>query len=450
MKKLLLAIPLVAGASWVGASYYTGTQTQSAYDQLLVQLNELKPFTLINEDYSAGLSNSTAITQVMDSNGANAKLLFRLHHAINHSPIGINDNGMRVGAATIKTTVVRDDSIPQEIIAFMESFDNAEPVQINTEVAFDGSTNNQLLISPYEHNYDDVKVRFDGVDYNARVNGDLIVGSGSIGEFLLTHTDGMQFKLSTGSIDTDLKRISQAVYAGSYDIAFDKLSVSAPEMPFDVGLQSIAATSNTDLDSGKLDSQVAFSIGNIDSPLPVTSTSLDARVFGLELSGLKAALEQLSQISLVDQMIGSDPAVLASVMDAYSSMVSSGSGLDYGVKLSTADGDATATFGIRVIDETSPNFPAGGLASVSTLRDVLNVVKVELHAQADAAVVDQSPLAMFMMSPEAQQFVVSDGVTYQSDIMLSDLIVDINGNPMALELMIGELLDMPIESLMEI
>jgi uncharacterized protein YdgA (DUF945 family) len=88
---------LVAGASWAGASYYAGAQTQSGYEQLLLQLNELKPFTLVNEEYYAGVANSTAITKVMESTAADAKVLFRLHHAINHSPIGMNDSGVRVG-----------------------------------------------------------------------------------------------------------------------------------------------------------------------------------------------------------------------------------------------------------------------------------------------------------------------------------------------------------------
>ena len=137
MKKLLVAIPLVAGASWAGASYYAGSQTQHGYDRLLAQLNELKPFTLVNESYYAGVANSTAITKVMDSTAAEAKVLFRLHHDIQHSPIGMNEDGLRVGAATIVTTLVRDESLSDELIAAMADFTEGEPIQLNTSVGFD-------------------------------------------------------------------------------------------------------------------------------------------------------------------------------------------------------------------------------------------------------------------------------------------------------------------------
>ena len=170
MKKLLLAIPLVAGASWAGATFYTGSQTQSAYDKLLVQLNDYKPFTLVNESYTSGLVSSRAITKVMDSSAPDAQVLFRLQHDIQHSPIGVNEGNLRVSAANIKTTLVRDQSIPESVSQFMEGFTDAEPVQINTAVGFDGKTVNQFLISAYEHDYEDVQVRFNGVDYTANVD----------------------------------------------------------------------------------------------------------------------------------------------------------------------------------------------------------------------------------------------------------------------------------------
>lgn len=93
MKKLLLALPLIAGTSWAGTSYYAGSSTKDAYSDLLVQLNEFKPFTLVNEQYSAGIATSTAITVVKASSAPDAEILFRLHHDINHSPVGLNDAG---------------------------------------------------------------------------------------------------------------------------------------------------------------------------------------------------------------------------------------------------------------------------------------------------------------------------------------------------------------------
>jgi len=33
MRKLLLALPLVAGASWAGTTYYSSSQSEPAYDR---------------------------------------------------------------------------------------------------------------------------------------------------------------------------------------------------------------------------------------------------------------------------------------------------------------------------------------------------------------------------------------------------------------------------------
>ena len=108
MRKLLLALPFVAGASWAGTTYYAGSQTEPAYERLISQLNEFKPFTVESEEYQAGFLQSVAVTRVMDSAGPDAKLLFRLKHVINHSPLGVNDNGARIGSSVIRTTLLAD------------------------------------------------------------------------------------------------------------------------------------------------------------------------------------------------------------------------------------------------------------------------------------------------------------------------------------------------------
>ena len=48
MKKLLAVLPLVAGASWAGTTYYSGSQTRDAYDQLLAQLGQISSFAVEN------------------------------------------------------------------------------------------------------------------------------------------------------------------------------------------------------------------------------------------------------------------------------------------------------------------------------------------------------------------------------------------------------------------
>ncbi len=449
MKKLLLAIPLVAGASWAGASIYSGVQTQSAYDQLLTQLNELKPLTLVNETYSTGFRNSTAVTKVMESATPDAKVLFRLQHDIDHSPVAVVDSNVRIAAASIKTTLLNDGSLPESAVEFMQGFVDAEPFQINTEVGFDGNTRNQLLVSAYRHQEDGVEVNFGGLDYNADVLGDSIKGSGEIGE-ITVDGNGKRLNLTPGVITTDLTRISPAVYAGLYGIEFNQLTVSSDQgMPLDVVLESIGVNSDTTVENDQLTSRGSIHIGMIDSPLPLTSASLDMGVSNLSISGIKQYLEAINQLPVTDSMLSSDPEMIQAVMSTFLPAIGPGTGLDYKLQFSNDGGSASLDYGISIIEESSPNYPAGGLASIATFRDLLNVTYLEAHLNADADAIDQTPLAMFMMSPQAQQVIVADGTSYKADITLKELIVDINGNPLSLEMMMGEMLDMPLADAMK-
>lgn len=448
MKKLLMAIPLVAGASWAGASYYAGAQTQSGYDQLLAQLNELKPFTLVNEEYYAGVANSTAITKVMESTATDAKVLFRLHHAINHSPIGMNDSGVRVGAATIVTTLVKDESISEKLLEAMNDFTDDEPFQINTEVGFDGTTVNQFLMSAYQRQYDELNVMFDGIDYTSTIKGDSFVGAGTIGNLSVTSEDA-ELKLSAGTIETNLTRLGQAIYTGTYGVVFDDLSYTGEDLRTSVNLKAIALQSDTKVANDSLDSTAAFSVGEINSPMPINSAGFDVGVKGLSITGFQSYVDQISQIAMVDAITMSEPELVMAVMESYKSIIGPGSSLDYAFNVSNDGGDANISYGISIVEATSPNYPVGGFDSVSTVRDVLNMVKIEAHLDADVDAIDITPLAMFMGAPQAQQYIVSDGVKYISDVSVSDLIVDINGNPLSLEMMVGEMLDMPLAALMQ-
>lgn len=450
MKKLLFAIPLIAGASWAGASIYSGAQTQSAYDQLLTQLNEMKPFTLVNESYAAGFLNSTAVTKVMESAAPNAKVLFRLQHQIVHSPVAVVDTDVRIAAASISTTLLDDGSLSSSAVEFMQGFVDAEPFQINTEVGFDGNTRNQLRVSAYHYEKDGVELNFGGLDYNADVLGDSIKGTGEIGA-ISVEGHGNQLGLTPGLITTDLERISQAVYAGRYGVEFNQLTVSSNEaMPMDVVLESIGVNSDTTVENNQLSSRGSVHVEKIVSPLPLTSATFAVGISNLSLSGIRQYVNAFNQIPVADSMLNSDPERVKAVMSTFLPAIGPGSGLDYKLEFTNDGGTASLDYGISVVDGSSPNYPTEGLATITTLRDLLNVTRLEAHLQADADAIDQTPLAMFMMSPQAQQVIVADGTSYKADITLRDLIVDINGNPLSLEMMLGEMLDMPLADAMNI
>lgn len=295
-----------------------------------------------------------------------------------------------------------------------------------------------------------MEMNFGGLDYNADVLGDSIKGSGEIGA-ITVDGDGKLLNLTAGVITTDLTKISQSVYAGNHAIKFDKLTVSYDRgMPLDVVLESISMDSDTTVENDQLTSRGSIHVGKIDSPLPLTSASLDVGVSNLSMSGIKQYVEAFNQLPVADGMYSSDPEMIMTMMSALLPAIGPGTGLDYKFQFSNDGGHANLDYGISVIEASSPNYPAGGLASIATFRDLLNVTYLEAHLNADADAIDQTPLAMFLMSPQAQQVIVADGTSYKADITLKDLIIDINGNPLSLEMMMGEMLDMPLADAMKL
>ena len=446
MKKLLLALPLIAGTSWAGTSYYAGSSTKDAYSDLLVQLNEFKPFTLVNEQYSAGIATSTAITVVKASSAPDAEILFRLHHDINHSPVGLNDAGVRFGAATIKTTLVIPENADSSASEMLQAFSSAEPIVINTNVKFDGTATHQLLVSAFESMNNGENVKFDGVDYTAIVNGKAITGTGTIGEFTVD-SPMVSFKLAPGVIDIDVEKHTNGVYGGSYGVSFSELSVESAALPFGVDVQDINFSSNTEINGSTFDTDVSMSLGNIDSPLPLNDIAITVGTHDLQIEGMSNYVTTMSQFSALDDSNATNPDFMNLWIGAMIDILGPNAGATYDIDMNNDGGNANVKLAVSVIDQSSPNYPSSGLASLTTVRDLLNVTEAELQFRGDAAAIDQTPLAAFLLSPQAEQFVLADGVTYQTSINAKDLIVDINGNPLSLELIMGETLDLALSDM---
>lgn len=449
MKKLLLALPLIAGTSWAGTAYYAGSSTKDAYTDLLLQLNEFKPFTLVNEQYSAGIANSTAITNVMASSSPDAELLFQLHHDINHSPVGLDDSGVRFGAATIKTSLVLSKASSTTASDLFKGFTSPDPLVINTNVKFDGTATHQLLVSAFSSSNDAGNLRFDGMDYTAAINGTTITGEGSMGALSVNSAE-MNFKLTPGVIDVDLEKHTNGIYAGSYGISFEKLSIKSAAMPFNVGVQAINFSSDSEITGTNLNSNVYLSVGNIDSPLPIKNIAMEVGTQNISIEGMSDYIKTMSRFSALDETNASNPEFINQWLSSMTKVLGPKAGATYNIDIRNDGGNANVQFALGIIDESSPNYPQLGLASLTTVRDLLDIMQAELHFTADSAALDATPLAGFLMSPKAEQFIVADGATYQSNIKMKDLIVDINGNPLSLELIMGDTLDMPLSAMAEL
>ena len=156
------------------------------------------------------------------------------------------------------------------------------------------------------------------------------------------------------------------------------------------------------------------------------------------------------QFSALDETNVSNPEFINQWISAMMKVLGPKAGASYDIDINNDDGNLNVKFDVGIVDGSSAKYPHSGLASLTTVRALLDIMEAELRFQADAAALDQTPLAGFLVSAQAEQFVVADGVTYQSHIKVKDRIVDINGNPISLELIMGDTLDMSLSQMAEL
>ena len=208
MKKLLIALPFVATASWAGTTLYTGNQTRAAYDDLIAQLDGLNGMQVSTESYTSGFAASRAVTAVRASDAPDSSVLFRLRHEISHSPIGLDDGGARVGAARIVTTLL-DDDLSEETRAVIERFDGGVPFVLESDVGFDRRVSNVLAVSPLSLDADGVVLELGAIRYDADIDpAGRIVGTGDHAGLELALTDDdVTFSVAPGTERFELERV---------------------------------------------------------------------------------------------------------------------------------------------------------------------------------------------------------------------------------------------------
>ena len=441
MRKLLLALPLVASASWAGTTYYAGTQTQPAYDKLISQLNEFKPFTVESEQYNAGFLTSTAITKVMNSAGPDAQTLFRLQHVIEHSPVGVDGNGARVGASTIHTTLLVDE-YSEEVTEFLAAFDNQQPFELFTRVGISGAVTNDLVLSPFSINRDGSEASFEGGQYT--VNSDntgAIAGEGELGAIVLANNVA-QYSVSASTGVFDLQRISAGIHTGNYSFDIPEIAFINKESGTKDGrIADIKLTSNTEFEGALMNSDLQIVAGSVETPLDISSASFEFNIGGLSLQGLQEYVEIMESLPIV----GDDPdysdSLVASDFDAYKALISPGAKMGLDLAMENSGGAISTSFDAKFKGDGS----VSGYDSMGTIRDLASAHVLSLKINADEAALHATPAVMVLLHPMAQQYLLSDGISYSTDIKAEDLILEVNGNPQSLEDMFGGILSMPLD-----
>ena len=444
MKKLLLALPLVAGASWAGSTYYAGTQAQPAYEKLLSDLNETAAglFVLETDQYTAGFTQSTAITNVK-LQGLPEPVLLKLQHDIQHTPIGSDPKGARFSASSITTTLLQDNIENEALRRIVASFEGGEPFVLYSDVAFNGNVTSDLQLNKITTATDSGTFSFDGGRYESTSHNDQIIISGVLGQINFKDISGNGVTIARSTSNFDLVSVAQGVYTGEQLVTFPSVQLKSEMWGQNISIKDFILDSSSNVNGETLNTKTGLAIASIDSPLPLNSVDWTFELEGLSVNGLERYIAEMNRLSeLDDSDWNNNPSAFeANIKDAFAGLLSPGTVFTNKLTLSNDGGD--------VISDMNVSFPGdgsgSGLDSVATVRDLLQSVTVDLALNADAPAIDMTPAAMFMMHPVAQQYIVTDGQTYTSTINIADLMLDINGNLQSLEPMLGSQLDMPLD-----
>ena len=284
MKKVLFALPLFAGAAWAGSTYLSSTQSRQAYEQLLATLNGRETLRFESESYDSGFSSSSAVTRVLAGTGDEQRLILKLHHAIDHSPVSIGDGESRLSAARIVTTLHREQDEDSEATTaaldpcsenspqFLDGFGDAEPFTATTDISFTGESSNTIVISPYALDIDGGQLAFDGADMRIDITGERLTGEGTIGAMTIAPPeDNTQIMLSPARFDYDLDAHRARSLLGSYGYEIDEIKVVMDGAPLvTLGDTSLRGDNRHVADTDTYEGAFTAEVASILSPAPWT------------------------------------------------------------------------------------------------------------------------------------------------------------------------------------
>jgi len=446
MKKILVALPLVASASWAGTSYYAGTQTQDAYHKLLTQLNDYKPLVVDNASYTSGLSQSVAITNVRASTASDAKVLFQLHHSINHSPVGYDDNGVRVGAANIVTTVLTDN-LSQEAQDILVQFDNGEPGRIVTDVDFTGAATSVVKLNPIQVSKDGSEFSYSGGEFTAVDNNGSLTATGNIGSLNATSEDGSVVSVNELLVDWNLQRIASGVYTGTSEFSTSSANFISPYMgEMSAGLLKV--TSNTVLKGDSVSGDASFTVNALSVPVDLNSVKIDFSADGLSVAALTEYTDAANRMGVSTDWQPNDQQSVEDMLSALKNMVQPGLSIRYDVTASNSGGTAEIGAGVAAMSTIGNVMQKVSTQQDLTVRDLLDSLKINVDFRADAKALVQWQAEGMAQHFMLQPYMLHDGITYKSNIEVKDTLLTANGDAQSLETLLGPMLDQPLKYLM--
>jgi len=452
MKKLLVALPVLAGTAWAGTSYFAGVQSESIYDQFLTQTDAMKPFVFEKESFDKGLTTSHAVSIVKESSSPDAEVLFRLQHDINHSSVQMDDAGPAIGTATIRTTLV-DGSINPKYEHIRDYFQSAVPLEIVTKAGIGGSVSNKITVSAAEIPVEDGSQTWSLAESVVTITSDQTrsTGEGTIGAATLTDDEGNKLITSPSQLTFNMANQKSSISDYEFLLNTDEFTVEPADVGEPVKATGIQLATSSKTNNDQIDYNITFDVGNIDmgalmpaDSAPVTSGKLVVDFNNMRVKALEEFNNYYGQFSLSERSeLGDD--LPAEFLSEYAKIITKDAELSYDLALENSAGKANADVLLRFIGDSSES----GKDNIVTGVDLGNALEVDANIVADKAALELTPAIMFMQSPPAQMVFVDEGDQYVAKATVRQLVADLNGQIFPLNEMSGGMLEIPLEDLMQ-
>ena len=428
MKKIMVTIAVIFLGVIVCTPYVTGRQLEQSYYQQIEAMPAQPGISIENQSYERGWFSSSVRTQVeldlqaisQDPDLSDTPLRLLIESSLKHGPIVLSQNGVRLGLGSGELNLIAPQQ-PYPDSAVVDWLKQA-PVQLNTFVFFNRSTQTEMHVQAYSKDGADVDVRFGGAMLQltmdstyTKMDGNLVVQPSSL------VADGRGISLGEISGSMSYAGINSMLVEGESVLKLD--SVSVVDETLNLKLQNLAVNSGSNKNAGGMDIFQTLEFEVVESPVPIESGKWHMELNGIPL----AALEQWSELAVDFEKLGQQSAVDAETSEFQTKLQQlmdelnkPGINMLQQIDLAALGGKHELKLAITYMGMQD----GVNLMQVEDPMEYVKALQGSLYFQGDEQAIASSPLAGMVMPFTEQGILVAEDGKIKLDAKLDNEAVD--------------------------
>lgn len=427
MKKVAMAVlallVLVAVFAVVGG--FRAEQHFHAEVDKTQRMLPLYGMELLQANFRRGLLRSEAdLVLGLPHADAEARVQLRLHSLIQHGPLLWTHEGLRLGFFTSRAEVTAQ-GLPAAVLRALDEGLAGQALQVDAYASLLDAVHLQMQVPAFRYALDGNTLTFDGMGVHVRGNRgfDRMQGTLTIGE-LLAVIAGNEIRLSAGEGAFRSEALSDWVNVGESSVRWPHAQIEMPLYSLQVHDITLQATQS--LDQGRLNSEQRVVLGRMVSPLPVSSADYRLQIQGLDPAAIEHWVQLLADMQSRGESAQPDPERLRALLDV---LLVPGLALNQHLHLVIMRGNFFADLALTYTGLPDGRHPM----DIDQPQELLSAVRAELVVRGKEQVVMGTPLALFVLQPMQDGYLVRE----EGDLVLRALLengrLTINGAPFPLQ-----------------